>query len=89
MGFSLNIQTSVNMKNQRYPFQQKSEFVTSVQVLLFIDIPGPKCPRRQVSKTNDFLLNVRYIFFDAYEIFMTTSSLHTENRVRNFPYRIL
>ncbi len=68
-GFSLNIEIAGNMENQRNPFPHKSEFVTSAQVLCFINTPGPKCIGMQVSKTNDFLLNVRYIFFNVYGMF--------------------
>ena len=65
-GFSLNIEIAGNMENQRNPFPHKSEFVTSAKVLCVINTPGPKRLGMQVSKTNAFLLNVRYIFFDVY-----------------------
>ena len=65
LGFSLNVEISGNMKNQRNPFPHKSEFVTSAQMLCFINTPGPKCFGMQLSKTNDFLLNVRCIFSDV------------------------
>ena len=68
-GFSLNVEFAGNMENQRNPFPHKSEFVTSAQVLCFINTPGPKCIGMQISKTNDFLLNVRYIFLDVYGIY--------------------
>ena len=53
-GFSLNIEISGNMINQRNPLPHKSASVTSVQVLLFIYIPGQKCLRMQVSQTRIF-----------------------------------
>ena len=67
-GFSLNVEISGNMKNQRNPFPHRSKFPPSVQVLLFVNISGPKCIGVQVSKTNDVLLNVRYMFFNVYWI---------------------
>ena len=85
LGFSLNVEISGNMKNQRNPFPHKSEFVTSAQVLCFINTPGPKCLGMQISKTNDFLLNVRYIFLDVYGILWKTYFCNRKTHVRNFP----
>ena len=72
LGFLLNVEISGNMKNQRNPFPHRSEFVTSAQVLCFINTPGPKWFGMQIPKTNDFLLNARCIFSDVYLILWKT-----------------
>ena len=85
LGFSLKVEISGNMNNQRNPFSHKSGFVTSAQVLCFINTPGPKCLGMQISKTNDFVLNVRCIFSDVYVIWWKTYISDRKTHVRNFP----
>ena len=69
-GFWLDIEISGNMENQRNPFPHKAEFLTSVNMICCLNIPGPKCLGMQVSKTNDVFVNARYILFDVYEILL-------------------
>ena len=57
----------------------------SVEVLLFVTIPGPKCFGVQVPKTKDFLMNVRYMFFNVYGILWKSHPCIRKTHVRNFP----
>ena len=85
LGFSFKVEITGNMKNQRNPFSHNSEFVTSAQMLCFINTPGPKRFGMQISKTNDFLLNVRCIFYDVWGILWKTYISNRKTYVRNFP----
>ena len=54
LGFSLNVEITGNMKNQRNPFSHNSEFVTSAQMYVLLTLRGQNASEWKFQKQTIF-----------------------------------